>query len=218
MMSPSALFVIGVVTVLLLAVFVFVTLHEVRTSPPGVKPLRGLLPIAGPPSPIERTTPRAFRVLLAVDGSPCSDRAVQSVAARPWPAGSEIEVLSVVHTRVPAMPGPDLMIEAAHVEALEADRQRAPMRAERAERFLTSTPGLQVTSRVLEGDTSEVILDEAERWDADLIVLGSHGYGAAKRRLLGSVSQAVASHARCSVEIVRCPHADLTDAASRPAS
>jgi nucleotide-binding universal stress UspA family protein len=40
--------------------------------------------------------------------------------------------------------------------------------------------------------------------DADLIVVGSHGYRGFKRFLLGSVSQAVASHAKCSVEIVRC--------------
>jgi nucleotide-binding universal stress UspA family protein len=48
-----------------------------------------------------------------------------------------------------------------------------------------------------------VILDEAERWDADLIVLGSHGYNGWQRFLLGSVSHAVATHAHCSVEIVR---------------
>jgi nucleotide-binding universal stress UspA family protein len=49
-----------------------------------------------------------------------------------------------------------------------------------------------------------MILDEAERWGADLIVVGSHGYRAWERFLLGSVSQAVVSHAKCSVEVVRC--------------
>jgi nucleotide-binding universal stress UspA family protein len=47
------------------------------------------------------------------------------------------------------------------------------------------------------------ILDEVEKWGADLIVLGSHGYRGWRRFLLGSVSHAVATHARCSVEIVR---------------
>jgi len=47
------------------------------------------------------------------------------------------------------------------------------------------------------------ITEEADRWQADLIVLGSHGYGAWHRFLLGWVSQVVVSHAKCSVEVVR---------------
>lgn len=38
-----------------------------------------------------------MKVLLAVDGSPCSDAAIDEVAQRPWPEGTEIMVLSVVH-------------------------------------------------------------------------------------------------------------------------
>jgi nucleotide-binding universal stress UspA family protein len=147
-----------------------------------------------------------MKILVAIDGSPCSDRAVQSVAMRPWPADSHIALVSVVHTWIPSFPDPQLMIEAAHVEALEADRKRAPGRLQRAERCLAGKPGVSVTTRVLEGDPAEAILDEAERWDADLIVVGSHGYGRLKRRLLGSVSQELALHSRRSVEIVRCPH------------
>lgn len=155
---------------------------------------------------IDTPAPRPMKILLATDGSPCSDRAVQSVAMRPWPADSQIEIVSVVHTRIPDFPDPQLMIEAAHIQALEADRQRAPARVLRAERCLAGKPGVSVTTSVLEGDPAEAILDEAERWDADLIVVGSHGYGRLKRRLLGSVSQELALHARCSLEIVRCPH------------
>jgi hypothetical protein len=53
------------------------------------------------------------------------------------------------------------------------------------------------------GHPVQEIVDRAEHWGADLIVVGSHGYRGFKRLLLGSVSQAVASHAQCSVEIVR---------------
>jgi nucleotide-binding universal stress UspA family protein len=63
--------------------------------------------------------------------------------------------------------------------------------------------GLEITTKITSGSAREVILDEAESWDADLIVLGSHGYGGWRRFLLGSVSHAVAMHAHCSVEIVR---------------
>lgn len=46
-------------------------------------------------------------------------------------------------------------------------------------------------------------MEEAEAFNADLIVAGSHGHGGLERFLLGSVSQTVAAHAKCSVEIVR---------------
>ena len=59
----------------------------------------------------------------------------------------------------------------------------------------------------------EIILDEAERWGADLIVVGSHGRRGLKRLWLGSVSQAVVSQAKCSVEIVRCPKANASQGA-----
>ena len=65
------------------------------------------------------------------------------------------------------------------------------------------TAGLEITTMIKSGSAREVILDEAESWDADLIVLGSHGYSGWQRFLLGSVSHAVATHAHCSVEIVR---------------
>jgi nucleotide-binding universal stress UspA family protein len=57
---------------------------------------------------------------------------------------------------------------------------------------------------VLTGSARRTIVEAAEAWGADLIVVGSHGYRSWERMLLGSVSQAVAAHAACSVEIVRC--------------
>jgi len=62
---------------------------------------------------------------------------------------------------------------------------------------------LSVATKVRYGSPKGVILEEAEAFGADLIVVGSHGHGMLERFLLGSVSQAVALHAKCSVEIVR---------------
>jgi nucleotide-binding universal stress UspA family protein len=205
-MSPWTIFLIGAFTAALLAVFIYVSFHEVRRSPAGVTPLRGLLPISDEGATDLETPPaRSLRVLVATDGSTCSDRAVQSIAMRPWPPGSEIEVVSVAHTRLPDVPDPLLMLEAAHIDAAEADLLRAPARVRRAQKCLASRSGVAVTGTVLEGNPADVILGEAERWRADLVVVGSHGYGPLTRRVLGSVSQAVAQHAHCSVEIVRCP-------------
>jgi nucleotide-binding universal stress UspA family protein len=49
----------------------------------------------------------------------------------------------------------------------------------------------------------ELILQDADEWGADLIVCGSHGRRGLSRFLLGSVSEAIATHAKCSVEIIR---------------
>ena len=63
-------------------------------------------------------------------------RAVQSVAMRPWPRGSQVELVSVIHTNVLLVPEPTMMGVAGYEQALEADRQDAPVRVQRAERLL----------------------------------------------------------------------------------
>jgi nucleotide-binding universal stress UspA family protein len=65
--------------------------------------------------------------------------------------------------------------------------------------------GLEVTTAVDWGDPRPKIIDDAAKWGADLIVVGSHGCKGLERFFLGSVSDAVARHAGCSVEIVRNP-------------
>ncbi len=54
----------------------------------------------------------------------------------------------------------------------------------------------------------DAIIDTAQDWRADLIVVGSHGRRGLSRFLLGSVSQAVVAHAPCSVAVIRRLHAD----------
>jgi nucleotide-binding universal stress UspA family protein len=70
---------------------------------------------------------------------------------------------------------------------------------------LLRSKGLKASGAVEQGDAKSKILDAANDWRADLIVLGSHGRKGLDRFLLGSVSEAVARHAHCSVEIVRIP-------------
>jgi nucleotide-binding universal stress UspA family protein len=70
---------------------------------------------------------------------------------------------------------------------------------------LLRAKGLNVSTVGEEGDPKTRIIDHAAEWHADLIVLGSHGRKGFDRFLLGSVSEAVARHASCSVEIVRVP-------------
>lgn len=146
-----------------------------------------------------------MKILLAIDGSPCSESSVDEVARRPWPAGSEIKIVSVAEPPVLAVE-PWASHETYYAEALKAVRHRARAAVEGAAKKLRAneTKDLKVTTDTPTGPPREVILKEAEAWGADLVVVGSHGHGWWERMLLGSVSQAVSLHAPCSVEIVRC--------------
>ena len=74
--------------------------------------------------------------------------------------------------------------------------------------------GFSTSTTVREGEPRRVILDGAAAWDAELIVVGSHGKTGLDRVLLGSVSEHIARHARCSVEIVRMDEDRLRSGAS----
>jgi nucleotide-binding universal stress UspA family protein len=150
----------------------------------------------------------AMRILLAVDGSEFSDAAVEEIANRPWPPGSEVHLISTFH--LPFDPGPEMwaLPESDFFRLENEERERAGAVINRAiarlrESGASRETPLILTSEIIVGHPAETIIDTAKKWGADLVALGSHGYRGFKRFLLGSVSYAVASHAPCSVEIVR---------------
>jgi nucleotide-binding universal stress UspA family protein len=154
-----------------------------------------------------------MKILLAVDGSPCSDVAVEEIGRRPWPAGSSVKVLNAFELTMPAS------LEGWTLPVIYFDdfdqtlRKQAQSIVEHASEKLRAVldKSIEVESQFVQGRARAVILEEAESWGANLIVVGSHGYGKWERFLLGSVSQSVISHAKCSVEVIRCPHASLAE-------
>lgn len=147
-----------------------------------------------------------MKILLATDGSPGSETAVEEVARRPFPTGSEVRVVAAVE---PPTAFVSLYVppQSYYEKIDKVTRERAREIVERAAEKIRAgaqSEGLKVSTEVLSGSPKQVLVDEAERWSADLIVVGSHGLTRWNRMLLGSVSQAVATHAPCSVEIVRC--------------
>jgi nucleotide-binding universal stress UspA family protein len=147
----------------------------------------------------------AMKILLATDGSECSKAAARSVASRPWPDGTSFRILSVVEPSAPLFRPPYFSHEAME-ELRGKDIQRAQEAVACAESIFDMA-GLEASSTVAvpAATPKELILSEAAEWDADLIVAGSHGRRGVNRLLLGSVSEAVALHAQCSVEIIRRP-------------
>jgi nucleotide-binding universal stress UspA family protein len=155
-----------------------------------------------------------MKVLLAIDGSPHSHAALAEFATRPWPRGTEVQILTVIHAAIPLFLDPALLVAAAHMEQTLQLRRDAPALVAAASKMIRDAdPGITVTTKILEGIPKDAIVEEAKSWGADLIVLGSHGYSRARRVVLGSVAAAVVATAPCSVQVVRAKHL-LDDAES----
>lgn len=147
-----------------------------------------------------------MKILLAIDGSQCSEAAVEQLLRQYKPEGTEILVLHVVES-VKLMPvtygfgaGPVFVQDYAAISQQWRNEGEALV-ADVAKRLQSA--GFKTSTRVEEGDARERILDSVEKWRPDIVLVGSHGWRGLDRLLLGSVSEAIARHAPCSVEIVR---------------
>ena len=143
-----------------------------------------------------------MRTLLAIDDSRFSQAAIETMIEQARPHDTDVRILHVVES-------PPLLVaremggyEPALETALESQKQNAEALVMKAAELLRAR-GLKVAATLEVGDPKSKILDVAEEWRADLIVVGSHGRRGFERFLMGSVSDAVARHAKCSVQIVR---------------
>ena len=142
-----------------------------------------------------------MKILLAIDDSKFSEAAAKSLAGQFQPQDTEVRVLHVVE---PIVISESPQMSPGYYPELEDRLPHAREVVDRVAKTLSSA-GFSVTTSVGTGDARSVILQDAAEWHADLIILGSHGRKGLGRFLLGSVSEAVARHARCSVQIVRIP-------------
>jgi nucleotide-binding universal stress UspA family protein len=141
----------------------------------------------------------AMRILLALDESESSERALQKFTQQFRCEKTEVRVLHVLEPITVSVPP---QMAPGYAPELFDLAKPAKDLLDRAAKFLGDA-GFKTDTVLRKGDVREVILDTAQEWKADLIVLGSHSRIGAKRFLLGSVAESVARHAPCSVEIVR---------------
>ena len=147
-----------------------------------------------------------MRVLLAIDDSKFSQAAVRTIVAQVRTKGSEVRVMHVVEpiaAYISAMT-PELVPSVAEVE--EERKKQATKLVQRASQKLRNA-GFRTSEVVSAGDPKVRIIDHAAEWRADLVVVGSHGWKGLNRFLMGSMSEAVARHAGCSLQIVRIRNA-----------
>lgn len=144
-----------------------------------------------------------MKIIVATDGSEHSKLVAEAVANRLFPADTEVKIVSAFESPTRFMYAPFPM--SGYYEELNSNAEKNATEAieNTAAVVRAKNPNLILSTEVLHGFPKEVILEAADTFGADLIVVGSQGLGAIERFLLGSVAQSVALHANCSVEIVR---------------
>jgi len=151
-----------------------------------------------------------MRILCAVDGSECSQWGVQTLKALAEMEPEHVALLHVINK--PSLQGTKGKVLPAERRALLAMEKSGQLLLREAERLAKVALGQAATGpstafhQVLAyGPLAATIVQQARRWKADLILLGSRGLSDIKGFLLGSVSRRVASMAPCSVLVVKEP-------------
>jgi nucleotide-binding universal stress UspA family protein len=137
------------------------------------------------------------KILIPIDGSESSKRALEFGIAIAKSAKAKITILEVIEDFGP-LPG--------YYEAAPPGKDRVKWISE--QRFdkvhtILDDSTIQWDRKVAEGYAADEILNTAEQGKFDMIVIGSRGMGAVGRFLVGSVSDRVVHHAHCSVTVVR---------------
>jgi nucleotide-binding universal stress UspA family protein len=142
------------------------------------------------------TATKAGPIVVGIDGSPPSLDALHWAAVQAVLQNSDLHIVVAWH--MPNMLGwavplpEDFNPEQPAVDVLNA-----------AQRSISDDhPGLVVQTHVQEGLASRSLISTAEAVGASLLVVGARGYGEVAGVFIGSVSEYVATHAKCSVVIV----------------
>ena len=145
-----------------------------------------------------------MKILVAADGTKQGDSAVEMLGNLRLGERDEVKVVSVVDMAVPL--AIDIyggyLPDTTELENVSRDNATRVLEAaiKRSKEVATD---VTTSGEVLFGSPESRIVETAEQFKADLIILGSHGYNRWERLLLGSVSDSVLHHAPCSVLIVR---------------
>jgi nucleotide-binding universal stress UspA family protein len=148
-----------------------------------------------------------MKILIATDGSEYSRKAVEKCCQIISAEGhTDIKIISTVDRITPIAAEPFGVSNQFYAE-IETDllnqAQNAVDAAKEIFRAKCAAKNISIETEVFKGSVKETIVDEAKDFKADIIAVGSHGYGFLNRMLLGSVSDFVIHHAPCSVLVVR---------------
>jgi nucleotide-binding universal stress UspA family protein len=151
-----------------------------------------------------------MKILIGYDGTNGADAALDDLRRAGLPREAEALVLSAAEPRF-LLSGPgslEMMIGRDSIPTLGQARQIVE---KGVERLRLDFPGWNVREAAVNGSASVMIIVIADEWDADLLVVGSHGHQSLSRFFLGSVSHTVATQAFCSTRVARRRDNKMTD-------
>ncbi|MBP6743587.1 universal stress protein [bacterium] len=156
-----------------------------------------------------------MKVLIAIDDSDCSSNAVDSATRQTWQDDTEFCLISVMAPIYNEYLLAGLCAPSLEEMQTEYKNQLQQMIDQKIIQLKKNHPNNQISGLVISGGIAESIIEHAKAWDADLIILGSHGRTGLEKFWLGSVAEKVLNHAPCSVEVVKLKklHADEKPAA-----
>lgn len=141
-----------------------------------------------------------MKVLIAVDDAQFADEIAKYVINQGWPSKTEFRILHVIDWPIEAEMHSSQMMDDFFEKRYQLGKQISQKVAETLEKGLKD---IIVEQEILNGHAAERILNVAQGWAADQIVVGSHGRSGLGLFLLGSVSNAIVSNAQCTVTVVR---------------
>ena len=145
------------------------------------------------------------KVLIATDGSETSAAAINEACEYIDPQITDVLVVSAYQPQFHLTTEPGFALTEYYAD-MESDLKLAGNKclqtAEDEIRNHFASVDVSVKTKLLTGPAGEAIVKKARTWHADLLVVGSHGYGFWDR-MLGSVSDDVVHHAPCSVLVAR---------------
>jgi nucleotide-binding universal stress UspA family protein len=146
-----------------------------------------------------------MKILLATDGSKYAlEAALQGGKIIGNLNEKAVKVITVIDNFTPMATEPFITSEEFLVSIEKEMREDAGEIIRLTENVLKQgNSGIRVEKEILVGSAKKIIVKEAEKWGADLIIVGSHGRGFWGRALVGSVSDAVVHNAPCSVLVVK---------------
>jgi nucleotide-binding universal stress UspA family protein len=147
-------------------------------------------------------------IVVGTDGSDSAERAVEQAVALAAADRARL-VIVTAYERGDAQPDERIPVD---VRWMTADPNEAERHARNARRVAAERGVTDVVVQALEGEPADELLEAADTFAADLIVVGSVGLTTNARFLLGSVASSVLHHAPCDVLVVH------THGAASPAS